>query len=159
MNSRIENELGIAIWLATNTNLSPNAISHLCPSIHPFKATILRSGTYKMPDVIPIDPIKEGIFSSDELNKIRLSSDQSRLIGKVMVKRYVPRILRNHIPGVIVWLSKNYPNLPKKNISKALGTTPKRISEVLASSDILPVSPISVQILTESALKELLNAK
>ena len=56
------------------------------------------------------------------------------------------------------WLKIN-PTLQKKNICKALGTTTKRITELLANDDIQPVNPIHVQILTESALKELLSSK
>lgn len=150
-----EQELGIAIWLSQNTQMSAKQISRLCPSIHEFKAALLKSGTCRF-NIEPINPIEEEIFDRDEIENV-LRDDEVKRELRSSTKRYVPKILRHYIPGIIVWLYQRYPKLPSKSVAMALGTTTKRVSEVLHSEDIVAINPISVQVFTEAALAQLVK--
>ena len=152
-----EQELGVAIWLAKHTNLSPKQIHSICPSVHEFKAILLKSNTCNLM-VEAIDPIDEGILSQEDIESAgQIHLRQHTLIKRNSIKRYIPRILRHYIPGVIVWLKQHYPTLADKAIAHSLGTTPKRVHEVALDQSIQPVNPISVQILTEHTLRDLLG--
>lgn len=147
--------LSAALWLANNTELTPKQISDLCPEVHEFKVILLRSGTCRL-DVEAINPVESGLLSQKQLESVGTSSNLENFQSKD-VKRYIPKILRGYVPGVIIWLKNNYPHLATKDIAFALGTTPKRVTDILASKEAQPVSPLSVQIFNEATLKALVR--
>lgn len=152
----MENEvLSAALWLSNNTKLTPKQISDLFPEVHEFKILLIRSGMCDL-GIEEINPIENGFVTQQQLNKMSEEEDLDSFQSK-NVKRYIPKILRNYVPGVIVWLKQNYPHLTAKQISMSLGITPKRVTDIINANEAQPVSPISVQIFNEATLRELVK--
>jgi hypothetical protein len=152
-------ELRIAYWLCNNTELSVKQVQSLCRSVHEFKIILMHRRDCNL-DIEPINPIEAGIFTEQEINPSFATGSKQKNFKKqfqVTIKRYVPKSLRQYIPGVIVWLHKTYPRLSDKDIANALGTSPKYVKDAKAALTAQPVNPISVQILNEASLNELLE--
>ena len=147
--------LSAALWLSKHTDLTSKQISELCPDVHEFKVILLRSGTCKV-DVEELDPIENGLLNKDQIDEV-VSKDNLEIFQVKGVKRYIPKILRGYIPGVIIWLKDNYPYLSPKEVAIALGTTPKRVSDIILANEAQPVSPLSVQIFNETTLRALIK--
>jgi hypothetical protein len=147
-------ELGAGIWLAKNTALKAIDISNLLMSVHEFQAILLKSGTCTF-DIPEINPIECGMLAEEQVDAIVKRYHIKPPVRKI--KRYIPRMLRGQIPGVIIWLNNHYASLTPRDIAYALGTTPKRVKETLLHDDIEPVHPVASQVLSDSALKELVG--
>lgn len=142
-----------ALWLAKNTRLRPIDIASLIPGIHEFQAILLKSETCHF-DFEEFDPVERGMITKMEIDSIVNRYDLKPVARKI--KRYIPKTLREQIPGVITWLKIHYPSLKSRDIAFALGTTPKRIKEVSLREGIDPVHPVASQVLNDSAFHELI---
>lgn len=83
-----DQELGVAIWLASHTKLSAKQIHSLCPTVHEFKVILLQSKSCNLA-IDPIDPIEEGILTQEDLDHM---VEPARMMKRTIAKRYVPRI-------------------------------------------------------------------
>ncbi len=155
LNDMTNDSLSAALWLSKHTDLTPKQISQLCPEVHEFKIILLRSGTCNI-DAEALDPIESGFLSKEQIDEV-IAKDNLEIFQTKDVKRYIPKILRGYIPGVIIWLKNNYPHLSSKDIAIALGTTPKRVSDIILANEVPPVSPLSVQIFNETTLRALIK--
>lgn len=141
------------MWLTKHTKLSPEEINAICPNIHEFKIILLRNSQVNL-EVSEIDPIKNGFCSSeelyDELADVESNKVYTRIIAKQ--KQYIPQCDKQYIPGGIVWMAKNYPQLKNKDIAKIFHKTSQFVAKVLMSKDtIRAVDPFVNQLISREA--------
>lgn len=146
-------KLAGAIWLAKNTSLRPVDIASLIPGIHEFQAILLKSDTCNF-NLDEFNPIENSMISQMEVDATINRYSLKPVARKT--KRYIPKMLRDQVPGVIAWLNTHYPNLKPGDVALALGTTPGRVREIRLKEDIDPVHPVASQVLSDSAFHELI---
>ena len=146
--------LAAGIWLVKNTELKPIDIVSLVPSLHEFQVILIKSGTCNF-NVEEFDPIQEGMVSKITVDSI-LNRYKLKPVPRT-TKRYIPKPLREHIPGAITWLHYHYPDILPKDIGYALGTTSKRVKDIINTEGIYALHPVACQLLSDTAFEELIG--
>jgi hypothetical protein len=146
--------LAAGIWLVKNTELKPIDIVSLVPSLHEFQVILIKSGTCTF-DVEEFNPIEEGMIPKITVDAI-LNRYKLKPVPRT-TKRYIPKPLREHIPGAITWLHYHYPDISPKDIGYAFGTTTKRVKEVINTEGIYPLHPVACQLLNDAGFEELIR--
>ena len=143
------------MWLCENTQLKIQEISDIS-GVHELKIIMLQSGTCVFENIEPASPVELGIMTEQQLQNIISKDDLATYQSTKYSKRYIPKMLRIYIPGVIKWFKLNS-NLKSTQIALALGTTTKRINEVMSNEDIQPIHPLESGIFNKMSLAMMLG--
>lgn len=154
-----ERNLAFANWLCKNTDFKIDEIARLCPGVHEFRLVLLRRGNVNL-DLPDINPVKAGIIKPETLHSFRLAnsiSESKSAVQKDKPKVYIPKVLRQYLPGVISWFLHNYPNLSEKVIASALGLDRKKFLKMRDMAEE-QVNPIAIQMFSEYNLDQILSS-
>jgi hypothetical protein len=146
--------ISIALWLRDNTQLNPRQIAQVS-NLHLFEAILIHKDLCDF-TFEHVNPIHINIVSEDQIRQMEGNPNQDKYSVQQVIKRYIPKSLRLYIPGAIIWLKKNYPQLSNVVIAKYMGITKNRVADMLNSGEDA-ISPILVQLLDEKLLQQMLK--
>lgn len=150
-----------AVWLVNNTALTFEQIAEFC-GMHPLEIQAIADGD-SATNIIGINPITSGQLTAEEIERCEADPSAHLVLREQEVKlmrkkgaKYTPIAHRQDKPAAILWIFKNYPDMPDSTIAKLLSTTKNTINKMKDKSAfdpaIKPANPITLGLTTQRDL-------
>ena len=153
-----------AVWLIDKTALTFDQIAEFV-GMHPLEIQAIADGEVAQ-GIIGYDPVMNSQLTREEIQRCEADGEaRLQLVravshlpkSKARGGRYTPVSKRNDRPDAIVWLLRNFPQVPEATIVKLLGTTKETIGKVRDkthwnSANIKPRDPVILGLCTQSEL-------
>lgn len=125
-----------AQWLIENTSLTFEQIADFC-GLHELEVSAIANAEVRK--IQGLNPILNGQLTKEEIVRCEQDPEASLSLSEIVVEnkksqdvksKYVPMILRQNRVGGIVWIIKNYPEIPDTQIAKLMRSTKKTVEAI-----------------------------
>ena len=154
-----------AIWLVENTSLTFKQIAKFC-GMHELEIKGIADGEVAQ-GIRGMSPIDNHEVTLSEIERCQKDPSTFLVIkpkidtgAKKTKSKYTPIARRQDKPDAILWILKNYPDMPDTKIAKLIGTT-KNMIELVRSKEhwniqnIRPRDPVLLGICSQTQLNKL----
>ena len=156
-----------ALWFVDNTTLTFQQIADFC-NLHILEIQAIADGDVST-GIFYFNPIEQEQVSKEDIRNCELDHSKRLTLLKVnnslkisRANKYTPLSKRSSKPDAVLWILKNYPQIPDNKICKLLGTTRAMIHSIRNKTHwnikkIRSQSPIFLSLCTQSDLDECLK--
>lgn len=158
-----------AVWLVENTTLSFDQIAAFC-GLHPLEIQAIADGDVAV-GIVGKNPVLQGILTSDDIHACEadhskaltfVTNDVPDVQRRSKGPRYTAVTKRADKPDGIMYLLKNYPEIPDAQIVKLLGTTKNTIDQIrnrthLNIANIKATDPVQLGLCSRADLDALIQ--
>ncbi len=151
-----------ALWLLKNTKLSLKQISDFS-SITMVDLHVMKEG-FAERSLSQSDPVVRKQLLQSEIERCEQDSTASLNLNteidvqEAIIKK-IPYALKKYVPGCVLWMNQNYPELEPKQIAKLFSLKVKDVKEIIESpaTNISANSPVLNGICSQEYLNRFLK--
>lgn len=161
--------IATAVWLVDNTGLTFEQIAKFC-SLHILEVKGIADGEVAT-SIAPSDPIINKQLTEENIKYCEANPDADLILGDEIIKlnqtrlsgvKFTPRALRNAKVSAILWVVKNYPDIPDSKIIKLLRSTKATINSIRnkthrSYTNLSPQDPVLLGLCSQQDWTDLLN--
>lgn len=156
MSEKVLMSNGVALWLANHTNLSLDQIAEFC-GMHPLQVSNMRRDGF-LEGVLPCNPIDVSLLTEEEILSCE-KNPSARLKGIPSASKCRESAKKSGMLEGLVWVIKNYPDVPSGPIAKLLGCTTAVVKSVQEGAykkleEVIPRNPVSLGLCSQQSLDE-----
>ena len=142
-----------AVWLVENTKISFKQIANFC-DLHELEVKGIADGDVAK-GIKAYNPILAGQLTREEIEECSQDTNRAIILNKKVLdiksekrtNKYVPLSKRQDRPEVVLWLTKNFPQLSDGQIVKLVGSTKNTVLSIRNksywnSSNLSPKDPV-----------------